>query len=368
MQRSKHKKEMKDILTYSSIKLFQSCRWKYNQRYNNNLTPSKEKDVLYLGSVWHSVLEIWYGNSDHKSKIEKAIVLIDKSFPDYLTDSKQKQNWHLCQAMFEGYINRFPEEEFKPLGLEMEFVIPITNPRTGRCSRTFELRGKVDGLVQLKESGDLFLIEHKTAAQVSTDYIERLTFDFQINLYAMALSRFLKLKISGVIYNVIRKAKLKQSEGESEEQYEIRRAELIKKSKSGKTAAKRKMPESDDLYRKRLIAKYDDSEMYHREVLYLSDQDAARTSQELWNISKLILIAKRENNWIPNWDNCFQFGNQPCTYWPLCRSNNNQLVLENYYTIAEPHSELSNVNHPQELQSQVNHSQVIESQELKSIF
>ncbi|MBC8466068.1 PD-(D/E)XK nuclease family protein [bacterium] len=331
----------KSILTYSSIKLFQSCRWKYNQRYNNNLTPFKEKDVLYLGSVWHSVLEIWYGPGDYDSQIEKAIALIDKSFPDYLTDAKQKQNWHLCHAMFQGYINRYPEEDFKPLGLEMEFVIPIINPLTGRSSRTFELRGKVDGLVQLTQSGELFLLEHKTAAQVSTDYIERLPFDFQINLYAMALSRFLKLKISGVIYNVIRKAKLKQSEGETEEQYEIRKAELIRKSKSGKTSAKRKMPESDEIYRKRLIDKYNDTEMYYREVLYLSDQDAVRTSSELWDIAKLIRIAKRDNNWIPNWDNCFQFGNQPCTYWPLCRSNNNPLVLENYYTVKEPHTELS---------------------------
>ena len=353
----------KEILTYSAIKSFQSCRWKYNQRYNNNLTPFKEKDVLYLGSVWHSVLEIWYGPGEYESKIKKIIIFIDKSFPDYLTDTKQKQNWHLCHAMFQGYMNKYPGEDFKPLGLEMEFVVPIINPLTGRCSRTFELRGKVDGLVQIKESGDLFLLEHKTAAQVSMDYIERLPFDFQINLYAMALSRFLKLKISGVIYNVIRKAKLKQSEGESEEQYEIRRAKLIKKSKSGKTSAKRKMPESDEVYRNRLIDKYKDPEMYHRELLYLSDQDAARTSSELWNIAKLILIAKREGNWIPNWDNCFQFGNQPCAYWPLCRSNNNPLVRDNYYTVKEPHSELSPV-----IKSQVNLSQVIESQESKSIF
>ena len=96
----------KETLTYSAIKSFQSCRWKYNQRYNNNLTPSKEKDVLYLGSVWHSVLEIWYGHGDYESKLKKITILIDKSFPDYISDSKQKQNWHLCHAMFQGYINR----------------------------------------------------------------------------------------------------------------------------------------------------------------------------------------------------------------------------------------------------------------------
>ena len=330
----------REVLTYSAIKLFQGCRYKYNLRINEELAPLSQDDNLYLGSVWHLVQEIWYGGGDNDSKIEKAALVIDQSFPNRQTDLKQKRDWHLCHAMFRGYINMYPEDEFKVLGVEMEFVIPIINPSTGRSSRTFELRGKVDGLAQLKQTGELFILEHKSAAQISGGYIERLPSDFQINLYAMALSRFLKRKISGVIYSVTRKASLKQSEGETEEQFEIRKAELIQKSKTGKTSAKRKMPETDDQYRERLIEKYRDQEMYYREVLYLSDEDATRTSSELWDITKLILAAKRANTWIPNWDNCFKFGNQPCMYWPLCRSNNNPNVRENFYKIAPPNEEL----------------------------
>ena len=330
----------REVLTYSAIKLFQGCRYKYNLRMNEGLAPLSQDDNLYLGSVWHSVLEIWYGTGDNNSKIERATLLINQSFPKRISDSRQKRDWHLCHAMFKGYINRYPEDEFKVLGVEMEFVVPIINPATNRSSRTFELRGKVDGLSQLKQSGELFLLEHKSAAQITGDYIERLPSDFQINLYAMALSRFLKRKISGVIYSITRKASLKQSEGETEEQFEIRKAELIQKSKTGKTTAKRKMPETDDEFRERLIEKYRDQEMYYREVLYLSAEDAARTSSELWDITKLILAAKRESTWIPNWDNCFKFGNQPCMYWPLCRSNNNTNVRENFYKIAPPNEEL----------------------------
>ena len=333
----------KEILTYSAIKLFQSCRYKYNLRMIEGLAPLTQDDNLYLGSVWHLVQEIWYGGGDCESKIVKAGLIIDQSFPNRQTDSKQKRDWHLCHAMFRGYINRYPDDEFKVLGVEMEFAIPIINPSTGRSSRTFELRGKVDGLAQLKQTGELFILEHKSAAQITGDYIERLPSDFQINLYAMALSRFLKRKISGVIYSITRKASLKQSEGETEEQFEIRKAELIQKSKTGKTSAKRKMPETDDDFRERLVEKYNDQEMYYREVLYLSAEDAARTSSELWDITKLILAAKRENSWIPNWDNCFRFGNQPCMYWTLCRSNNNPIVRDNHYEHRPPHSELSEV-------------------------
>ena len=331
----------KEILTYSAIKLFQSCRYKYNLRMIEGLAPLTQDDNLYLGSVWHSVLEIWYGRGEPDTRIEKATQVINQNFPNHQTDSRQKRDWHLCHAMFRGYINQYPEDEFKVLAVEMEFVIPIINPLTRRPSRTFELRGKVDGLAQLKQTGELFILEHKSAAQITGSYIERLPSDFQINLYAMALSRFLKRKISGVIYSVTRKANLKQSEGETEEQFEIRKAELIEKSKTGKSSAKRKMPETDEEFRERLVGKYQDQEMYYREVLYLSDEDAARTSSELWDITKLILAAKRDNTWIPNWDNCFKFGNQPCMYWSLCRSNNNPIVKENLFEVRPPHSELS---------------------------
>ncbi len=330
----------KSILTYSGMRLFQNCRRKYHLRYNEYLVPLKADEILYLGSVWHSVMELWYGGGDRDTRIPAIRSLIDQSFPNHHSDPSQKRDWHLCHAMFEGYIKRYSEEDFQILAIEQEFSIPIINPSTGRSSRTFELRGKVDGLAQMRDTGELFLLEHKSAAQITGDYIERLPSDFQINLYAMALSRFLKRKISGVIYNVTRKASLKQSEGETEEQFEMRKAELIQKSKTGKTSAKRKIAETDEAFRERLTEKYHDPEMFYREILYLSDEDASRTASEIWDITKLILTARCENSWLPNWESCFKFGSQPCMYWPLCRSGNNPNVRENFYKIAPPNEEL----------------------------
>jgi len=52
----------------------------------------------------------------------------------------------------------------------------------------------------------------------------------------------------GIIYNVLVKARLQQSAGETEAEYEARRAELIAKSKTGKSSAQRKLPESDEAF------------------------------------------------------------------------------------------------------------------------
>ena len=47
----------KDILTYSALRAFQTCPLKYHLRYDRCLVPLREDEVLYLGQVWHAVME-----------------------------------------------------------------------------------------------------------------------------------------------------------------------------------------------------------------------------------------------------------------------------------------------------------------------
>ena len=124
------------------------------------------------------------------------------------------------------------------------FEGPIINPATGAASRSFVLAGKVDGIVRIGD--DHYILEHKTAATIDADYLERLWTDFQIAIYSQYVEQALGIPITGVIYNVLAKARLQQGKGETEEEYQARRAELLAKSKTGKTTAKRKLPESDE--------------------------------------------------------------------------------------------------------------------------
>ena len=333
----------KSILTYSALRMFQSCRRKYYLRYCENLVPIKQDTNLYLGSVWHEVLELWYKPGEPDAKVSGIQDLIDKSFPERICDPRQRRDWHLCHAMFEGYRARFPEEDFDVLSVEQEFSVPIVNPASNRCSRTFELKGKVDALVQTRENNELLIVEHKTSSTISSDYLERLPGDFQISLYSHALERYLNRPISGTIYNVAQKAALRQSEGETEEEFQKRRADLISKSKVGKSSAKRRLPESDEEFRARLTEKYRDPSMFHREHLYISRQDTDRTQREIWELCQQILAVRRSGFWSPNWDACFHFGSRACSYWALCRSDNSPIVRDNIYEHRPPHSELSGV-------------------------
>jgi len=329
----------KKIITFSAAKKFQSCHKAYYNRYKKNLVPLEQDEVLFLGSTIHDCLEMWYKRDPNDPIIEINIGrLIDEAYPMRESDEKQKRDWHLAKAMMGGYINRYKQEDFKIIDTELEFSVPIINPNTNRASRSFELMGKVDALVMLNDY--FYIMEHKTTALITGDYIEILPMDFQINIYALALSRFKNIPIAGVIYNVIQKSRIKQKLGESEEQFEIRKNELIQKSKTGKTAAKRQMPESDESFQHRLRSVYEDNKMFHRETLYLSQEDIRRTEYQLWEITQEILNTQRRGVWSQNTDTCFRY-HRPCMYFPLCRAHDNPNIKDNLYKELPPHSELS---------------------------
>jgi hypothetical protein len=146
--------------------------------------------------------------------------------------------------------------------------------------------------------------------------------------------------IAGVIYDVVGKAQLKQKTGETEEEFELRRAELLAKSRTGKTSATRRLAESDEEFQQRLAEKYLEPAMYHREVLYVSQSDIDEVVAEVWELTQQLLRAQRDNRWYRNDSMCFHYG-RPCAYFPLCRSGGNPNVIENLFERRPAHIELT---------------------------
>ena len=117
------------------------------------------------------------------------LALIDQLCPNRLHDENQHRDWHLATAMMRAYAARYRQEEFEVVALEKNFEGPIVNPSTGAASRSFVLAGKVDGIVRIGD--DYFLLEHKTAAPIDADYLERLWTDFQIAIYSQYVEQAL---------------------------------------------------------------------------------------------------------------------------------------------------------------------------------
>jgi hypothetical protein len=313
--------------------LFRNCRKAVDWRYLQQLVPLQRDRNLHFGSLIHECLQSWHAQRD----LPEVLDLIDRLCMNRTQDEDQRRDWHLATAMMKGYAARYPAEEFEVIALEKAFEGPIVNPATGAASRSFKLAGKVDGILRI--GGEYFILEHKTASQVDADYLEKLWTDFQITIYAHYVEQTMGIPITGILYNVLVKAKLQQSKGETEEEFQARRAELLAKSKTGKTTAKRKLPESDEEFQQRLAEKYADPEMFHREMLYLSRDRFDILRSELWELTQAFLDARRRGVFYQNTAFCFNY-QRPCPYFALCRSNGNPNVTENFYQRVPPNEEL----------------------------
>ncbi|MFO0087838.1 MAG: PD-(D/E)XK nuclease family protein [Pirellula sp.] len=330
----------KTLLTYSALNTFRNCPRKYKNRYLDNLRPRERAEALSFGSVVHTAIELWYRSQNAESRLRDVLAYIDNAFENRVVDSNQMVQWHLATAMIRGYAERYGTEEFEIVEVEKEFVGEIRNPDTGRQSQTFRIAGKVDGIVRCHDG--LYLLEHKTASTVDASYLDKLWTDTQIALYCYYL-RELGYPIVGVIYNVLLKSRLKQGKGETQEEYELRHAELAAKNKSGKSTAKRQMPETDGEFQSRLTEWYSRPEAFHREFIYLSEDRLAMLQDEVWEITQQYLDARRRGKWLLNTSNCFSY-QRPCEYLAYCQSGFNPNVADNLYEIALPNVELSRVD------------------------
>ncbi len=320
--------------TYSMWSLFRNCRKAFDWRYLQHLAPLERDANLSFGSLVHRGLETWHRDRD----LSGVLDIVDRALSGRNQNESERRDWHLATAMLRGYVARYAEEEFEVVALEKTFEGRIVNPATGADSRSFVLAGKVDGIVRI--GAEHYLLEHKTARTIDSSYLERLWGDFQVTLYSHYVEETLGVPLAGVIYNVLAKAQLKQGDGETEEEFEARRAELIAKSKSGKSSAKRKLPESDEEFQARLAAKYADPEMFHRERLFVSRDQIQSLRSELWELTQAFLEARRRGAYYQNTSFCFNF-RRPCTYFALCRSGGSPVVIENFYERRPPHEELA---------------------------
>jgi hypothetical protein len=321
------------LTTYSMWRLFRDCRKAVEWRYILQLAPKERDRNLSFGTLIHDCLEIWHRTRD----LTLVQARIDAALVERLQRPEQKRVWHYATAMMAGYARRYAEEEFEVVLLEQKFEGDIINPRTGASSRSFRLGGKVDGVVRI--GGKYYLLEHKTASSIDADYLERLWTDFQITLYSHYLEKQLGIRIEGVLYNVLVKTKIEQREGETEAEFEARRAELIAKSKTGKSSAKRQLPETDDEFQARLAAKYDELGMFHREKLYLSRDRFVALEADLWELTQQYLDARKRKVFYQNTSQCNQRGRR-CPYLPLCQSDGNPILVENFYETVPPNEEL----------------------------
>lgn len=238
----------------SERKSFRACRRRWDWLFRQNYYPITTAKPLEFGTAYHAAMEVFYDPEMWSWDREVVANLAAQKFLEVCATQKQaaldnmgdvalgdevETDYQervelgigmLKYAFADIYINEDMPKGWKPLKVEIAFMVPIPNPETGekyifcKCEQCwqkslkvelFEMRedwiglpvvyaGRCDMLAE-DRNGNYWIFDWKTAAQLSVSKEEYLDLDDQIASYVWAL-RWLGLPIKGFVYAEQRKA------------------------------------------------------------------------------------------------------------------------------------------------------------------
>jgi hypothetical protein len=206
------------ILTTSERSLFKKCRWAY---VDGLVKPGESPDALWFGIGVHEALAAWYlkgyKRGPHPAKTFETWVGEEIRFiraamaerdAEWYDEPQYEDARELGIGMLEAYIEKWGKDpDWDVIYVETPFKVRITRQGRpiGRFWSTF------DGVYRHRHDGSVWLMEHKTAAQIDTAYLE---IDDQGGSYFSVATDILRARgvlepheeIAGVMYNFLRKS------------------------------------------------------------------------------------------------------------------------------------------------------------------
>lgn len=306
-----------ELLTQSRMRTFRACAYKHALEYGQGWRPSESALPLRFGTLIHAALEVYWpmiattGDIQAAADAAKRTLLTASAALDIDPYEQGK-----AIAMIEAYAARWAAEDmhYEVVGVEMNFRTPLVNPRTNAASRTWEMAGKLDGLVRDKRDGSLWVLEHKTTADSlsqgdASNYITRLVMDPQIGHYligALATGHDVK----GVLYDVLGKPLQRPAKATPKDKRY--------KKDGGLKANARIEDESPQAYTQRVrdAISNDTDRFLHRTRIVQTDKDLADYADMAWVWADIMREITNKGRAPKNPDECDRFGR--CHFWNHC--------------------------------------------------
>jgi len=190
------------IVSYSELDTYRQCPLKHHILYGQRWTkPSKEGSALHKGSLYHVVMEAHYrkikeyqdthhGKNPKIGSAEEADLLATcrEAVWPHLWDARSG-TFHddvaeLIAWMYEGHVKYYGTmPEWRIVGVEHQIITPLRDER-GRRTR-YHLKAKLDLIIRQRLTGGLWVVDHKSGANLPTDM--DLEIDDQFGLYTWAM-------------------------------------------------------------------------------------------------------------------------------------------------------------------------------------
>jgi hypothetical protein len=183
---------------------------KHDLRYRKRIERVEtDAGPTRFGSLWHFGQEIyWLELKDDESELHSRGIACTA-----LAGSPEVDPYELAKAtaLLDGYGPYYADvsANWRVVAVEAEFRLPLINPETGRASRTYELGGKIDLIVEVLSGphAGYYVVEHKTSSEdikPGSIYWRKLRLDDQITIYVDG-ARSLGYPVRGVIYDVVQR-------------------------------------------------------------------------------------------------------------------------------------------------------------------
>lgn len=321
-------------ITQSSMRSFRACPRRYFYSYVLGIRPIRTDEPLRFGTLWHLMREEWWKTLD----LEHVLFMVpepNEEFDEFVIAK--------LKAMLVGYHARYKDfaASIEVVAIEDKFAIPLVNPRTGRTSRLFEVRGMFD--LVFREQGQLWIGEEKTAAAGLTPespYWRRLEMDPQCSVYYDAATTKYKEAPYGVRYVV----NVKTSKRPLKATTEIKMTKPTKKDPEPRPyAGQRLVDETSDEFYNRIIADISEKpDVYFRMVdVPRSDKDVFESKCDVWDTARAIHEAEKSGVWLRNPDACVHPFGSSCSYLPVCTGRASLYDTMQYRQTETQHEELA---------------------------
>lgn len=161
---------IKDILSYSRIDVFKTCKYRYKLQYIEKNYSNTTSISLELGTLCHKCMELKYdkhdinyilnvfenGFKDTRETLIGINDIIDKyGFEFYETNEKSGMSFEDKIKVFKNkLINEPIDDEWEMIGLEKEFLITFENKA--------QIKGFIDRVDRNKHTGAIRVVDYKT--------------------------------------------------------------------------------------------------------------------------------------------------------------------------------------------------------------
>lgn len=212
------------MLRTSERGTFKECPQKWQWSANEGLAARRDSNPLWFGQGIHLALAEWYQKGSERGPhpadtwedfCDDEERFIPLEFEE--DELKYVNARELGVSMMEQYVNLYGEDPtWDVIATEQTFRLLIADPRVdrlpnGKRKALIRYVGTFDGVYRDLATGEIFLMEHKTAAGIRLGH---LPLDDQAGSYWYVATRVLRKQgligpresISGITYNFMRKA------------------------------------------------------------------------------------------------------------------------------------------------------------------